>query len=70
MVIRHHKKFPTHIIQNFFPAVKREFTQKTAMTVDKVYILEYDTKKYTENTSKSDERESNRQIPPQESPER
>ena len=70
MVIRHHKKFPTHIIQNFFPAVKREFTQKTAMTVDKVYILEYDTKKCTENTSKSDERESNRQIPPQESPER
>ena len=42
MVIRHHKKFPTHIIQNFLPAVKREFTQKTAVTVDKLYILEYD----------------------------
>ena len=45
MVIRHHKKFPTHIIQNFSPAVKREFTQKTAVTVDKLYILEYDTPK-------------------------
>ena len=46
MVIRHHKKFPTHIIQNFSSAVKREFTQKTAVTVDKLYILEYDTQKY------------------------
>ena len=45
MVIRHHKKFPTHIIQNFSSAVKREFTQKTAVTVDKLYILEYDTQK-------------------------